>query len=346
MKPKKDMLISSLYKNLPEIRPMNKRSAAVVLIVAFASAIALSGCGQDARKVSSPVETSGLSESSGDYSGGLVEGIVMDNDAAVVTDSTADLFIEPDVKSERVTQALYNQPVRILEEKGPWTKVAAVDGSKGWLKSKAIDRNKASIYGGGFSRRLVVTSRDKPVSAYSSGGMTLKNVTMGTELYSFNQDGDAFEVYLPGNRTGWLKGSGMINLDINEEIPVTGPRDFVSTAMKFKGTSFLLRGVGAQGIDSAGLVYISARVNGVKLPRTLEGQLYSGTEIRLEDAEEGDLIFVAPKGDKKSISSVGICTGSGSYILAGRNTGYVAIMSMNEENSDGRPVMARRIFRK
>jgi cell wall-associated NlpC family hydrolase len=236
----------------------------------------------------------------------MVEGIVMDNDAAVVTETAADVFIEPDIKSERVTQALYNQPVRILEERGAWTKVAVVDGSKGWLRSKAIDRKKNSIFDGDFSRRLVVTSKDKIISAYRDGGMTMKNVTMGTELYSFNEDGDSYEVYLPGNKTGWLKGSGMINLDVNEEIPLTGAGDFVSTALKFKGTCYLLRGMSSQGIDSAGLVYICARINGVQLPRTLEGQLYAGSEIKLEEAGEGDLVFIAPKGDRKSISSVGI----------------------------------------
>ena len=74
------------------------------------------------------------------------------------------------------------------------------------------------------------------------------NAHMGTEFYAFNSSEDAYEVFLPGNRTGWLKGSGIIRIDpSNDAIPVTDANDFASTALKFKGASFMLNGLTSLG---------------------------------------------------------------------------------------------------
>jgi cell wall-associated NlpC family hydrolase len=318
-----------------------------VFFLVFLLSMTASGCGADLKSVTASENATSQQGTAGkSFKQAVVDGIVLDDKAAVVKDTVVDIFLEPDVTSERVTQAIYNQPLRIIEEKDGWTKVSVVDGSKGWLRSKFIDINKASILENDFTHKLVVTSKDKVISSLPNGGATLKNVVMGTEFYSFNETGDAYEVYLPGNKTGWLKGSGLINLKVDEEIPLTRVEDFVSTALKFKGTSYLIRGMSTQGIDSAGLVYISARVNGVDIPRTMEGQLFCGSQIGIDEAGEGDLVFIAPKGNRKSISSVGICTGGGSYIFADKNTGYVTIKAMNEESSDGIPTTARRIFKR
>jgi cell wall-associated NlpC family hydrolase len=151
---------------------------------------------------------------------------------------------------------------------------------------------------------------------------------------------------LPANKTGWLKGSGLIHISLGEMIPVTNPDDFAATALRLKGTSYLLNGLSAMGIDAPGLVFISARINGINLPRTIEGQLASGTEIAVEDTRAGDLVFLAGTGENEGdhVTCVGICTGGGSYLYAGRKTGYVAVGDINRENQDGKVTAARRIF--
>ena len=40
---------------------------------------------------------------------------------------------------------------------------------------------------------------------------------------------------LPGNKTGWLRGSGIIHVGLGEMIPVTNAEDFASTALRLKG---------------------------------------------------------------------------------------------------------------
>ena len=275
-----------------------------------------------------------------------IYGIPMDNSAGIISASVADIFTSPDIKSERVTQALYNQPVSVLQNENGWAKVKTVDGSTGWIKSKFLDSDISSISGRTYTHRIIVTSREKVILSGPSGGTTRIDAPMGAEFYAFNDYDDAYEVFLPGNKTGWLKGSGLIHIGLDEMIPVTNPDDFAATAMRLKGTSYLLNGLSSMGIDAPGLVYISARINGINLPRTIEGQLATGAEIAIEDTKAGDLVFLAGTGENEDtvVSGVGICTGGGSFLYAGRKIGYVAVGDVNRENQDGKVVTARRIF--
>ncbi|HPV01941.1 MAG TPA: SH3 domain-containing protein [Clostridiales bacterium] len=341
----------------PAYRRKKHRKAAVLLIIMLLLSILSVGCGDRARQavLEEPADKTGENRGQTiEY----IHGIPLDKNTAVVTVSVADVYEEPDVKSMRVTQVLCNQPVSVISQKSGWARVKTISGITGWIRSKFISDDISSISGRVYTYRIVVTSKEKTVYSRPGSGATMVNAHMGTEFYAFNSRDDAYEVFLPGNRTGWLKGSGIIRIDPpNGEIPATNASDFAATALKFKGASFMLNGLTSLGIDAPGLVYICARINGVDLPITLEGQLNSGEEIPLEKVQVGDLVFLsetaavpgtagneeAESGEVK-ITSVGICTGGSNYIYAGRKTGYVAIGDLYRENPDGIAVMARRIF--
>lgn len=316
-----------------------------VVLLITTLAIALLGCGQgDMQTVVIDGDDMHVEDDTAEY----IYGIAMDEDAGVISQNVADVYVSPDVKSDRISQALYNQPVSILSKESGWAKVKIVDGSTGWIKSKYIDSDISSIYGRNYTRRIVVTSREKTIYAYPAGGNTRMIAPMGTELYAFGNIDDSYEVYLPGNKTGWLQGSGIIHIGLNGMIPVTNAEDFASTALRLKGVSYLLNGMSASGIDAPGLVYICARINGINLPLMINGQLASGTEIKPEEALAGDLVFLSDTGESEpeQISSSGICIGGGNYIFASRKAGYVTIGEINRKNADGIVIAARRIFNK
>lgn len=302
-----------------------------------------SGCAAFPEKASS-APASADTQPAGPGEPARVDGIPMDERTAVITDSIADIYAQPDIQVERITQALYNQPVTILDEKSGWARVAVVDGSRGWIRTRYLDKNVSSIYGRASNHRIVVTSKEKSIFSSPANGYTVKDVPMGAEFLTFNNYGEAYEVYLPGNRTGWLRGSGIIHIALDEEVPVTTKMDFVATALKFKGTSFLLNGLSTMGMDASGLVYISARVNGVDLSRNLAGQYLAGTSVEIEDAAEGDLVFLAADSDPETPSCVGICIGDGSYIYSGKLNGYVTVCGLKEENREGKIIAVKRIF--
>ncbi len=316
--------------------------AGVLLLAAL-----LGGCEGKDTQVSATVSSD--AGDSGDSTGQEVEyiyGIPMNEKAAVVTENVADIFNKPDVKSERISQVLCNQPVSVFNNDGGWAKVKTVNGITGWIKSRYISDDLSSLTGRVYTYKIIVTSREKTVNSGPDGGITLVNAQMGTEFFAFNNIEDSYEVFLPGNRTGWLGGSGIIRIPVGDVILVTNAEDFASTALRFKGTSFMINGMSSMGIDSASLVYICARINGINLPVNVEGQMSTGTAVELEDAKAGDLVFMSGTGenDMDSITCSGIYIGDGSFIYAGRKTGYAAIGDINRENPDGIAVAVRRIF--
>ncbi|NLK87524.1 MAG: C40 family peptidase [Clostridiaceae bacterium] len=309
--------------------------------------VLLCGCGdRDANMSGSNGSDTEGPDTKTEHSAEYIYGIPMDENAAVVTENVADIFAGPDVKSERITQVLCNQPVSVIENEGGWAKVKTISGITGWIKSRYISDDVSSITGRIYTYRIIVTGREKTVYSGPNGGITRVDAQMGTEFYAFNNKDDAYEVFLPDNTTGWLKGSGIIRIPVNDAIPVTNADDFAATALRFKGTSFMLNGMSSMGIDSPGLVYICARINGINLPTTIEGQLSKGIEIELDDVKAGDLVFLTGTGDNEAdmVSCVGVGIGGGSYIYAGRKTGYVAVGDIYRENPDGVVVAARRIF--
>ena len=331
-------------------KKQNKWVTAVSLIImtailTAAAVTGLTGCSSDARGVlaeTTPSDEETLAESVIDY----VYGIPMDENAGVVTERVADIYQNPDVKSGRISQALYNQPVSILQREEGWARVSLVDGSSGWMKAKYIDGDVSSVYGRTYTHRIIVTSREKSIYSSPSGGVTEIEAPMGTEFFTFNSSGDVYEVFLPGNKTGWIKGSGIIHIGLGEKVPVTNADDFASTALRLKGTAYLLNGMSALGIDASGLVYICARINGIDLPRSITGQMSSGIEIEPDNVQAGDLVFLAGVGENEAetVTCVGICIGGGNYIYAGRRSGYVTIGDIKKNNAEGTIVAARRLF--
>lgn len=306
--------------------------------------ILLTGCGTASRQVSGSDALQG--EDTAVKSGPQeVNGIALNESAAVVADMVVDIFSEPDVRSQRIAQVIYNQVVNILAEDGNWYRIAAADGSVGWVRSKFIDRNISSISGRSYTHKIIVTGKEKSIFSDPAGGITLKNTVMGSVFYAFNTSDNAYEVYLPGNMTGWLKGSGIIHVGLDADVPVTSGEDFAASALKLKGTSYLLNGLSSMGIDSPGMIYICAKINGVNLPRDLNGQTRYGEEMDLSSVDTGDIVFLSESKDKNNISGAGIYLGNGQYIHASRASGYVMLEGLNESGSDGKPVFARRIFR-
>ena len=317
-----------------------------VLAVVLLLFVLLCGCADRDTQVSASADGTSEPRANAEQSVEYIYGIPMDETAAVVTESVADIFEKPDVKSGRITQVLCNQPVSVFSNNGGWANVKTINGITGWIKSRYISDDVSSITGRVYTYRIIVTSREKTVYSGPSGGITQVSAQMGTEFYAFNNIDDAYEVFLPGNTTGWLRGSGIIRVPTGDAIPVTNADDFAATALRFKGTTFMLGGMSSIGIDSPSLVYICARINGINLPTTIEGQMSTGTEIEIDDAKAGDLVFLSGTGDNEAgtVTCVGVSIGDGSYLYSGRKTGYVAIGDIYRENPDGVVVAVRRIF--
>lgn len=247
-------------------------------------------------------------------------------DKAVTIDTVVDIFKEADINSERITQSLFNQPVTILEERDSWAKVKTVDGSLGWLRLKFIDRDCTSVKKEIYTERIVITGKKKTVYTNYGGGATLKDVSMGTEFFVKSKKKNYYEVVVPGNLTGWVEKKDTIQIGADSTIPKTSPEDFAATVEKFMDTQYLLGGVSAwQGVDGSGVVYISARINGIELPRsTLEQYSFMKAGVEsVDDMKLGDLLFFSSNEDLADIGDIGIYAGNDCFIYANKAKGCI-----------------------
>ncbi len=307
---------------------------------------AVVGCSENIdREGAAAGEEPGAINSAGAPGNGQPEALD-EKTTGIILDSVVDVFREASTQSERVTQAIYNQPAEMLEEKDGWVKVKVADGYTGWIKSKYIDKNSSSLRIKGSKYRIVVTIKKSKILSDAKYGTVLKEVVMGTELYPVNSSDGWYEVALPGDKTGWLNESGTIQVPINEHISRTTPDDFVATAMKFKDTVYLWGGVSSlDGIDSQGLVYMSGRINGVDLPRDADGQYKCGKPVdKSAELLPGDLIFFSSNEDLKDISYVGIYIDGGQFLYASKSDGYVMTGLTDNGYFQKRLVGIRRIF--
>ncbi|HHW47197.1 MAG TPA: SH3 domain-containing protein [Clostridiaceae bacterium] len=321
---------------------MNRKVLLLILLVVLVQLTVFTGCNPGAREVNVNVDgtDAAFSEENEDAAN------AGDGNRGVVTETVADVFSEPDIKSERITQAIFNQPVTILEEYENWFKVEVVDGNIGWIKSNFIDKDCSSIEPDKYKYKIVITAKSKTVSSQAKGGITIKEAVMGTEFYSNYKEDDLYEVALPGKLTGWIKGSGIIEIPVGGKILETSAEDFVATLAKFKGTKYLYGGVSSWGIDSSGLTYICSRINGINLPRDIDDQFYIGKKVSLSEIKEGDLIFFSANKDSKDVSHVGVYTGDNQFIHANKDKGYVMYSSLDSGNFAERLLGIRRIFDK
>ncbi|MAK89824.1 MAG: hypothetical protein CMI13_01115 [Oleibacter sp.] len=61
---------------------------------------------------------------------------------------------------------------------------------------------------------------------------------------------------------------------------------------QWKGTPYAYGGVNRSGMDCSGLVYVTYRDEfATQLPRTTAKQMYSGTQVRRDQLQPGDLVF-------------------------------------------------------
>ena len=283
-----------------------------------------------------------------------------DPDYRVVTDSTVALMAEPRPDSTRIAEVLYNEPVIYLSDaKDGYCKIKTRDGLIGFVKSSSLIKEMDSIEPDLHKFKLIVSDPSKNIMTHASNGTLIKKVMMNTVLYADIKREGVYQVSLPGGNNGWIGSSGVIELSPRGDTEVVSSRYFVSSVMTFVNARYIENGMSIEGASVNGAVYVSAEINGIVIPRTMEGQAKAGVEvipepdavtgqIMIDQILPGDILFLSnPKAgpDDKTIYEMAVCTDTGELFML--SPARTTVRLRNFESGDEicqRIITIRRLF--
>ncbi len=279
----------------------------------------------------------------------------------VIKDSVVSVVSEPDPSSDRVTQVLYNEPVTVIAEEAgsDYILIRTEDGLEGYIPADTVISDTDSVEPDLHEYKLVVSESSKNIMTHASQGTLIAKVMMNTVLYADVKRDGVYQVYLPGGETGWIGSSGVIEIGTRENIEEVSCRYFVSSALSLVNSMYLSDGITMNGISINGLVYVCSCVNGIPMPRTVEGQAEMGTpvtlnydvvtgELLIDSIIPGDIVFLRSPysgANDDSIYEMAVCTDTGTLLMisSARTTIRLRSFDSRDELCD-RILMVRRVF--
>lgn len=190
----------------------------------------------------------------------------------ICTLSIVPVRMQPADAAEMVTQILFGEYFKILEERGKWSRIRiAFDSYEGWVSNNQIQKIDESTYHLQFD--------DSPV--YSA------------DLIEFISNEDGSLIHIPMG--SMLNHATRKDRSIFEGHTVSGVKDksqIVKTAVLYLNTPYLWGGKTPFGIDPGGLTQMVYMLNGHFLKRNSAQQATQGEALSfIEESEPGDLAF-------------------------------------------------------
>ena len=163
----------------------------------------------------------------------------------------APLRAEPNADAEQVTQALFADPLDVVERRNGWAQVTLADGYTGWIDAGALGDPPPK-------ERAHVVVVPQAADRY-----------LGT----------------------WLPAPGLRTEPLAAARRKASGEAIAEAALMFLGAPYEWGGVTVEGLDCSGLVQVVHRRFGMLLPRDSAQQAQAGREVSLDEAEPGDLLF-------------------------------------------------------
>jgi hypothetical protein len=179
--------------------------------------------------------------------------------------------LEPSDTSEMVTQALYGDQFKVLEQRKKWSRIRfAYDKYEGWIDNKQYIEIEESDY------------KD----------LIMSNINLSQDLIEYVSDASNNLYPIPvGSDLNVLKLLKH-NFDGNRLTKKNQKLDIVKTSFLYLNAPYLWGGKTPFGIDCSGFTQMVYKLNGYKLLRDASEQATQGEALSfIEESEPGDLAF-------------------------------------------------------
>jgi len=240
--------------------------------------------------------------------------------------NVGDVKAEPKFRSERLTQAIFNEKVEILDEKEGWSHIKLADGYLGWIQSNRILEVRKEDIDVILSKINYVVS-DGIINLYEQADFNsgiLTKLVFNTKLFIGKLDDDFAEVLCTNDREGWVEKEKILKCSSQKRVNSSNVNELIKVAKRFIGVPYLWGGRTPFGFDCSGFVQTLFDFFLLKIPRDTKDQIKCGMLVSRKDMRTGDLIFFP--------GHVGIYLGNGEMIHANLSRGCVSIDSLEKSH--------------
>ncbi|MFH0841278.1 MAG: C40 family peptidase [Bacteroidota bacterium] len=204
----------------------------------------------------------------------------------------------PSHRSEMLSQVLFGEKYRVLEEIGHWIKVETLyDNYTGWIDINHLQHTEDADKGIGhvLNKSLLCFRNDK----------TKMVLEPGCEVYNPDFKNSKFTIG---------KNTYTTSADFSENLLKTTD-SLADLGMKFINSPYIWGGRIPSGIDCSGFTQLVYKISGIPIPRDSWQQAEKGTDVSfIDEARPGDLVFF--DNENARISHVGMILSHGLVIHA------------------------------
>ncbi|WP_373058247.1 NlpC/P60 family protein [Zunongwangia sp. H14] len=174
-------------------------------------------------------------------------------------------------QSEMVSQLLYGEHFKVLEERGKWSRIrVAFDNLEAWIYNKQYLK----------------------IDEAQFNGLEEGEIHLSADLFNYITDARKQLIAVPLGAA--LNSLELFQHEFEGEITV-GKKEkeaLVNSALLYLNSPYCWRGRSPLGIDAAGLTQMVYKLNGYRLKRTPAEQATQGLALSfIEESEPGDLAF-------------------------------------------------------
>jgi gamma-D-glutamyl-L-lysine dipeptidyl-peptidase len=224
------------------------------------------------------------------------------------------MYREPSVKSEVVSQAIYASNLVVVKAKWGWVNVRTADNYTGWIRRADLRKLKGQPYG---TTGPVVRVSQLSANIYREPDVTkhapLLTIPWESRLEVLPgkvKEGDRWlMVRLPDDSQGFVQKG-----DVSSDFTPLTVDQMIATGRKFLGVTYTWGGTSDFGFDCSGFTQMLMRQRGIVMPRDADLQAaWSGVApVHRNDLQPGDLLFFGDGPDH--VTHTGLYIGNGQFI--------------------------------
>lgn len=231
----------------------------------------------------------------------LYPSISQSKDIGIVSVPLANVRQTTKPKALIVTQVLLGDEVRILEKLDHRYRIAVPNqnSAEGWIYQEAIflPRDQGQAYLHADRQRVMITATKTRAMILDKLGNHYVSLYAGTQLPVIKETGDGYVVQFPNRKQAVLDAADVA--PVRSWNPVAGsvtPEAIAAAAKRFNGVRHLAGGMTTQGMDSAGLIHIAYRVNGIPVGKTINELEKEAERVDRKDLQPGDVLVFYSEG--------------------------------------------------